>query len=104
MMPPMPEVTFRDFASAAMSGDSLAATGVLQTLLGLEEGAARAAAEHFRAAMKDQGQPFLMRAMGLRNAVGSGRDEDMRPLLMECFGLSGEPLDGALASLRARYG
>lgn len=100
----MPEVTFRDFASAAMSGDTLAASGVLQTLLGLDEGAARAAAEHFQAAMKDQGQPFLMKAMGLRTAVGSGRDDETRPLLVDCFGLSGAPLDGALAALRARYG
>ena len=100
----MPEVTFRDFAAAAMSGDTLAATGVLHTLLGLDEDAARAAAEHFQAAMKDEGQPFLMRAMGLRNAVGSGRDEDIRPLLMGCFGLSGETLDAALTALRARYG
>ena len=100
----MPEVTFRDFASAAMTGDTPAATGVLVTLLGLEEAAARAAAEHFQAAMKDQGQPFMMKAMGLRTAVGSGRDEEIRPLLIDCFGLSGEPLDAALASLRARYG
>ena len=100
----MPEVTFRDFASAAMSGDTLAATSVLETLLGLEGDAARAAAEHFQATMKEEGQPFLMRAMGLRNAVGSGRDEDMRPLLVNCFGLSGGSLDAALAALRARYG
>lgn len=100
----MPEVTFRDFAGAAMSGDTLAATGVLQTLLGLDQDAARAAAEYFQTEMRDQGQPFLMRAMGLRTAVGSGRDEEIRPLLIDCFGLSGEPLDVALASLRARYG
>jgi hypothetical protein len=100
----MSDVTFRDFAGALMGGDVPAAAGVLQTLLGLEREPAETAARHFQAQMQSEGQAFMMKAMGLRTAVTSGRDEETRPLLIDCFGLSGETLDAALAGLRARYG
>jgi hypothetical protein len=99
----MPEVTFRDFAAAAMQNDLPAAAKVLETLLALDEKKAGAAAAHFQQQMTGQGPPFMMKAMGLRTAVTSGRDEEMRPLLMDCFGLAGDDLENALAELRRRY-
>ncbi|HTE52988.1 MAG TPA: hypothetical protein VK698_19180 [Kofleriaceae bacterium] len=99
----MPEVTFRDFAGAVMTNDLPAAGRVLEALLGLEAGPAHGAAEYFQAQMAAQGQAFMMKAMGLRTAVTSGSDEQTRPLLIDCFGLAGDDLDGALAALRQRY-
>ncbi len=100
----MPDVTFRDFAAAAMQNDLPAAAKVLETLLALDEAKAGAAAAHFHAQVTGQGPPFMMKAMGLRTAVTSGRDDEMRPLLAECFGLAGDDLTAALAALRQRYG
>lgn len=100
----MAEVTFRDFAAAVMSNDMTAGARVLEQLLALDPARASAAAAHFQGEMARQGQPFMMKAMGLRTAVASGPDEEMSPLLVDCFGLDGAELDGALAALRRRYG
>jgi hypothetical protein len=97
------EVTFRDFAAAAMSGRPDEAARVLGVLLGLEPAAAAAAAAHFDERMQAEGQPFLMKAMGLRQAVSAADDAPARGLLAGCFGLAGPALDGAVAALRARY-
>jgi hypothetical protein len=99
----MAEVTFRDFAAAVMSNDLAAASRVLEELLALAPDRAGAAAAHFRGEMASQGQAFMMKAMGLRTAVASGRDEEMSPLLVDCFGLAGDELAGALVALRRRY-
>ena len=101
-----PEVTFRDFAAAIMSGNHQAASGVLETLLALDPAAAGAATVHFDAHMKSGGQEFMMKAMALRTAVASaGEDEGpMRELLAACFGLGGEALERAAGALRARHG
>lgn len=99
----MPEVTFRDFAAAVMQNDLAAAAGVLETLLALDRAKAEAAAAHFHAQMTGQGPSFMAKAMGLRTAVTSGRDDEMRPLLTDCFGLADDDLAAALAALRKRY-
>jgi len=98
------EVTFRDFAAAAMSGKSDEAARALGELLALSAEAAAAATAHFQDQAKTVGQPFLMKAMGLRGAVTAPEDAPARALLGECFGLDGEELDGAVAAVRARYG
>ena len=96
--------TFRDFAGALMSGHDDQAAAVLETLLALDAQAARAATRHFRTGMTEGGQPFMMKAMGLRGAVQGGDQEAIRSLLIDCFGLGGEALDEAVAALAARYG
>lgn len=95
----MAEVTFRDFAAAIMTGDGEAAGAVLQPLLGLAPDAARAAAQHFQSQSAAQGPAFMGKAMGLRTAVASGSEAEIAPLLRDCFGLTGEPLASALATL-----
>lgn len=94
----MPDVTFRDFAMAAMPNPALAAQH-LQTLLGLDAAAAEAATAHFKAKMADPA--FMMKAMSLRTAVTSGSDAEIAALLHDCFGLTAT--DAPLATLRARY-
>src|SRR5262245_33432094 len=99
----MAEVTFRDFAGAVMQKDTAAAGRVLKELLNLDDDAATGAAQHFDQQMVQQGQAFMMKAMGLRTAVTGGSDDEIRALLGDCFGLSGDTAATALAALRARY-
>jgi hypothetical protein len=98
------EVTFRDFAGAAMSGRSDEAARVLGQLLALDDAAAVAATAHFTDQMKTGGQPFMMKAMGLRQAVTSQDSAAIGDLVAACFGIEGAALDGAVTALRARYG
>jgi hypothetical protein len=42
-------------------------------------------------------------AMGLRTAVTTGEDGEIRKLLTDCFGLTGPALDRSLTALRLRY-
>jgi hypothetical protein len=98
----MAEVTFRDFAGAAMSGDRERGAQVLQELLGLSSEAAGAATDHFRAQMAAD-QSFMMKAMGLRTAVTSGSDAEIATLLRDCFGLAPPADASAVAKLRERY-
>jgi hypothetical protein len=95
------DVTFRDFAGAVMAGDRTRAAAVLQTLLGVTPDVAERATATFVDRMKDPA--FVAKAMGLRTAVTSGTDAEVRSLLGECFGLADEPLATAVSSLRARY-
>lgn len=99
----MAEVTFRDFAGAVMRKDTAAAARVLEELLRLDAASATAAATHFDGQMAQAGPAFMMKAMGLRTAVTSGTDGEMRALLGECFGLEGEPATRAVEALRERY-
>jgi hypothetical protein len=97
----MVDVTFRDFAGAVMAGDAAKASSVLSALLRLDEPSAHAAAEHFLSRSKAD-PTFMMKAMGLRSAVESGNDDQIRSLLGECFGLEGEPATTAVAALRRK--
>jgi len=97
----MSDVTFRDFAGAAMRGDTATAAAVLRTLLGLGPEQAVAATEYFRGRMADPA--FLPKAMGLRTAVTSGTDAQIAALLEESFGLDAASRDAAVATLRTRY-
>jgi methylmalonyl-CoA mutase N-terminal domain/subunit len=99
----MSEITFRDFAGAVMAGNVGAAGNVLETLLGLDAARAGAAAAHFQRQMTQAGPAFMMKAMGLRTAVQSGSDDEVRALLVECFGLDDASAGTAVAALRARY-
>lgn len=99
----MADVTFRDFAGAVMSGDAAAASGVLQSLLGLDAPAADAATAHFQQQMTAGGPAFMGKAMGLRTALASGSDAEISTLLVDCFGLPAPALTPALATLRAKY-
>lgn len=99
MTEPAP-VTFRDFAAAVMGGDVDRAATVLETLLRLSPDAASAAANHFRQQMATAGQPFMMKAMGLRQAVTGGTDAEVDALLAECFGLAPDAASSARAAVR----
>jgi hypothetical protein len=95
-----PELTFRDFAGNLMRGDAAAAATVLEALLGLPAEPASAATEHFRSRMAEPA--FLPKAMGLRTAVTSGSDAEIRALLGDCFGLDEAGQQTGLAALRAK--
>jgi len=97
------QLTFRDFAAAVMRKDQDEAARVLGVLLALEPDPARAAAAHFDRRAASDGPPFMMKAMGLRQAVAGPDDGPVRALVGDCFGLDGAALDGAVAALRARY-
>ena len=94
----MSDVTFRDFAMAAMPNPALAAQH-LQALLGLDAAGAEAATAHFKSKMTDPS--FMMKAMSLRTAVTSGSDAEIAALLRDCFGLTAT--DAPVAALRVRY-
>jgi hypothetical protein len=96
----MSELTFRDFAGNLMRGDAAAAATVLETLLGLPPAHAATATEHFRSRMADP--VFMPKAMGLRNAVTSGSDGEIRALLGDCFGLDEAGQQTGLAALRTK--
>lgn len=98
----MSELTFRDFAGAIMGNDLTRAGEVLEELVGLDKAAGLAAATHFQQSMSAD-PAFFTKAMGLRNAVTSGTDEEIASLLGDCFGLSGAAIPPAVASLRKRY-
>jgi hypothetical protein len=100
----MADVTFRDFAGAIMKGDVDAAGTVLQQLLGLDAGGARAAAQHFQAQVAAQGPAFMGKAMGLRTAVAGGSDAEIGALLHDCFGLADAPLATATATVQRKPG
>jgi hypothetical protein len=98
----MAEVTFRDFAGAIMGNDTARAAEVLGHLLGLDAEASLAAATHFQRSMAAD-PTFMGKAMGLRNAVTSGSDEEIAALLSGCFGLAGAAVPRAVATLRNKY-
>lgn len=98
----MAQLTFRDFAGAIMGGDTARAAEVLGQLLGLQGAAATAAATHFQGSMTSD-PSFMAKAMGLRTAVTGGSDEDIAGLLGDCFGLTGEAVPAAVATLRKQY-
>ncbi len=98
----MAELTFRDFAGAIMGGDTARAAEVLQALLGLDGAASTAAATHFQTSMASD-PAFMSKAMGLRAAVTGGSDHDIAALLGDCFGLAGDAVPRAVATLRKQY-
>lgn len=97
----MADVTFRDFAFAAMQKQTEAASTHLQALLGLSPQAARAATETFQQRASDPA--FMPKAMALRSAVESGTDEQIAAVLGECFGLDDAQRAAAVEVLRVRY-
>ena len=96
----MAELTFRDFAGAVMGTDRARAAEVLAALLKIDANRANAAVEHFMKGMAAGGPGFMGKAMGLRAAVTSGSDDDVRALLRDCFGLEGAAAETALGALR----
>lgn len=97
----MAELTFRDFAGALMQGNKPGATEMLQQLLGLPPDEAGKATEYF--GERTQNPAFLAKAMGLRQAVTSGSDDDIAQILGEVFGLDEAQRPGAVAAVRKRY-
>ena len=97
----MPDVTFRDYAMAVMQNQVPAAVGHLQTLLGLDDNHAQTATPFFKERVTDPS--FMPKAMGLRQAVTSGSDDEIGDLLVECFGLDPAQRATAVATVRARY-
>ena len=97
----MGDITFRDFAGALMQGNKAGATAMLEPLLGLTGDAATAATDYFGDRIKDP--QFMVKAMGLRNAVTSGTDDDIASILGECFGLAETQRASAVAAVRKRY-
>ena len=97
----MSELTFRDFAGAVMGGDAERAAEVLSQLLGVELLEARSATAIFSARMAE-GPEFVQKAMSMRGAVAAKDEAQLRGLLVDCFGLTGEQANGAAATLLAR--
>jgi hypothetical protein len=97
----MSEVTFREFAGALMQGNRAGAASMLEQLLGLPPEEAVKATDFFGERTKDP--VFLTKAMGLRNAVQTGTDEDIANVLAECFGLDQAQRAHAVAVVRNRY-
>lgn len=85
-----------------MGGDTARAAEVLGVLLGLDTSAGVRAATHFQATMAAD-PAFMQKAMGLRAAVTSGSDDDIAALLGDCFGLTGDAVPAAVATLRTHY-
>ena len=75
---------------------------VLEPLLGLDHDAALAAAAHFHRSMTADPE-FMAKAMGLRAAVTRGSDEEIAAVLGDCFGLDGDRVAPAVATLRKKY-
>jgi hypothetical protein len=98
----MAELTFRDFAASIMKGDVDGGGKVLESLLGLDAEAARAASAHFHAQSASAGPAFMGKAMGLRTAVTSGSRDEIAPLLRDCFGLDGGALETGVTTLLHR--
>lgn len=98
----MASLTFRDFAGAIMGGNTARAGEVLEDLLDVDSEAGVAAAQHFQKQMSAD-PTFMGKAMGLRTAVETGNDETIGALLTSCFGLTGDALAPAVASLRQKY-
>lgn len=96
----MADVTFRDFAFAAMQKQTDVAAGHLATLLGLAAAPARTATEYFQARASDPA--FMPKAMSLRTAVTSGTEQEIGDILVECFGLDPDQRATAVATVRAR--
>ena len=96
----MPDVTFRDYAMAVMQNQPVAITH-LQTLLGLDAAHAETATSFFKAQLTDP--TFLQKAMGLRQAVTTGSDDDIGNILVDCFGLDAEQRATAVAAVRVHY-
>lgn len=98
----MPDVTFRDFAGALMAQDDDAAGQVLQTLLGVDEEAAASGTTFFKEQMQ-KSPDFMMKAMGMRQAV-EGRDlGQLETLLVECFGYAPSAAAASAKTLLAHY-
>ena len=98
----MPDVTFRDFAGALMAQDDDAASRVLQTLLGVDEAAGAAGTAFFKEQMQ-KSPDFMMKSMGMRQAV-EGRDEaQLKTLIEECFGYDAEASATSAQALLAHY-
>ena len=95
-------VTFRDFAMASMEGDGSVASGLLATLLGVDEPTARAATAHFRAQMAS-GPAFMMKAMGMRTVVESKDEAALATLIEECFALPADAAKTAAGVVMSRY-
>ncbi len=96
------ELTFRDFAAAAMSNDLPKAASVLEALLALEPDGAKNAAAHFQAQLA-QGPEFMMKAMSMRQVVESKDRATLGALLTQLFGLSGDANERATAAVLERY-
>jgi hypothetical protein len=94
-------MTFRDFAAAIMKGDADGAAAALRALLALDEAEAAAATAHFQRETAAQGPAFIGQAMGLRTAVASGDDAEIRRLLGACFAIEEPALTRAVSALRA---
>lgn len=102
-MASMSELSFRDFAGAILSNDAARATEVLSELLGLDPVAGHGATTHFRACIERDPSFLGTAAMGLRQAVTTGTDDETSALLGEYFGLSSAAVPAALAALRKKY-
>jgi hypothetical protein len=94
--------TFRDFAASAMSGKRDEAAAVLEVLVGLDSDGAKAATDHFQGQITDPA--FMMKAMGLRQAVTGGDAAQILSLLKDCFGLEGAAAEAASTRVRETFG
>lgn len=99
----MSELTFRDFAAAIMGSDTARASEVLADLLGLDAAGGLDATTRFQANMAADPSFLGTAAMGLRQAVTTGTDEEISALLGEYFGLPPVVVPAAISALRKKY-
>jgi len=98
----MPDVTFRDFAGALMAQDDAAAGRVLQTLLGVDEAAAAAGTSFFKEQMQ-KSPDFMMKSMGMRQAVESRDEGQLAILIEECFDFEATTSTASAKNLLSHY-
>jgi hypothetical protein len=96
------ELTFRDFAGALMGADLDRASEVLSTLLAVDGDTARKATDFFQQQMQS-GPEFMMKAMGMRQAVTEGSKEQLVELMGDCFDLRDEAGAAAADAVWQRY-
>jgi hypothetical protein len=97
----MAKVSFREFAMSVMQNQLETANTQLQELLGLPPAETTKAVAFFQDAVKDPS--FLPKAMGLRQAVETGTDDDIGAILVACFGLDSRQRAVAVARTRENY-
>lgn len=94
----MADVSFRGYVMALTQGQIDAAVGMLETLLGITNEQALVATDHFQNQLGDPA--FLPKAMGLRQAIASGTDNEIGDILSACFGVQGALRTTAIATVR----
>jgi hypothetical protein len=97
-----PELTFRDFASAVMGNTEQKAAEILAQLIQIDAQQSVAATTFFKNKLTSD-PAFMMKAMGLRQAVTEGSSEQIQALLHDLFDLPESLSATAAAHLKKKH-